>query len=361
MCLISLSFGRALDSSGYIVVTRQSWVHCRNLKRQLKESGHELQRVVSERDDAVRAKTDTQSRAELWIRKIQDARAKERSAHERELIECDARREAAESKLHSLYLQCQQNGHRHRRWSGDGNGGAGQDTAIGAGWVEDLSVNIASPAPTHLAGKALQQAVSNAGATTRAVRQSAASDGSKAKHDNDPRIVDVQPQRGGQHLKLAAESRGADQVVRAARGSDRRSGKAASAPVSAGHPTAMPDWHALVEQTKKLRADNSGSASGSNFRRLASAHDRNHSGGQELETKSDPEVAMGSASVECAPDGKCDKNSSSDGGTSGSSSSSSSSSSNGVRGRHPAVPVPGASGKGRWAARAAAAARRGRQ
>ena len=341
------------------VLTTQFRVHCRNLRRQVTECGHELQRAVAERDDAVRAKIETQSHAELWIRKIQDARTKERSAHERELMECDARREAAESKLHALSLQCKHHGHRYRRWSGDGDGGAGLDTVVGAGWVEGLSVNSASSAPTHLAGKALQQAVSNAGASTRAARQSAAPVDSQAKHDNDPSSDDFQLQRGGQHMKMAADSRGADQVVRAARGSDSRSGKRASAPVAAGRSTAMPGWHALVmEQTKKLHADKPGRASGSNFRRLARAHGTNHSAGLEMDTKSDPEVAMGSASVERVSDGECDRSSISSSSRSSSSTTTTSTSSSNNVGRGLAVPAPGANGKGRWAARAAAAARR---
>ena len=113
-------------------------VRHRDVKKQVAESKHELQLVVKQRDDAIKAKVETQTRAEQWIRKIQDARAKERSAHKRELMECDARREAAESKLHLLSSRFQ----RNFRWSEDSDDGA-----------DTMSVNSVGSAPTHLAGQ----------------------------------------------------------------------------------------------------------------------------------------------------------------------------------------------------------------
>eukprot|EP01043_Picozoa_sp_COSAG02_P069723 COSAG02_NODE_12068_length_1604_cov_1.106977_2_plen_301_part_00 len=298
---------------------------------------------MKERDDAIHAKTETQNRAERWIRKIQDARAKERSAHERELMDCDARREVAESKLHELSSRFQQ--HRNERWGGDGDGGP-DVVSIGADWADTLSVNSAGSAPTHLAGKVLLHAAMGGGGTTQVARRPAAKDAGKAKSKGGSRIpsdqeLRAQVQRADQRTKVASRSRGADQVVRAARGGDSRSGKGAApaAPAPADHSTVMPAWHTLVAQTRKLHADK-GSAS--------------------LEKKPRPALAMGSAGgLRGKHDGSSSSSSSSSssGGGGNRASSETPTSENQVPVPQPPEPVPGASGKGRWAARAAAARR----
>lgn len=192
---------------------------------------------MKQRDDAIKAKVETQTRAEQWIRKIQDARAKERSAHKRELMECDARREAAESKLHLLSSRFQ----RNFRWSEDSDDGA-----------DTMSVNSVGSAPTHLAGQALQQAANSVGDSG----------------------LGYAVQLG----ETASKSRGADQVARASEGRGDRGTRTpaplpaaaavalppvtappATAPATAIAPAqsmAIPDWHSLVEQTRKLHADN---------------------------------------------------------------------------------------------------------
>ena len=196
----------------------------RDLKRQVRESKLQLQQAVKQRDDEIKAKLETQTRAEQWIRKIQDARAKERSAHTRELMDCDARREAAENKLHLLSSRFQRNGQRNLRWSEDSDDSA-----------DTLSVNSVGSAPTHLAGQALEQAAKSVGDSG----------------------LGYAVQRG----QMASKRRGADQVSRASEGRKGRSGRTppsvvpppAAAPAAA-HPMAMPDWYSLVEQTRKLHA-----------------------------------------------------------------------------------------------------------
>ena len=238
----------------------------RELRHVVTESQRELQQVERRRDDAVAKREETEERAERWIRKIHDARAEERAAHENDLAESEARREAAEGKLHNLWVRF------GRTTSGRTGSYQDADQAV-AGWMDGAgSVVSTGSAPTHLAGLALQQAAMaprqpqrppRSGRawhreTNSARRRSIGEVVERAdRNDNLLRRESPEPERvaASSTARPSAKRRGTDRVA--------RPGKAGS-PLRPTSPVCeMPNWQSVVQATQKLHAERASAAAAS--------------------------------------------------------------------------------------------------